>query len=496
MDSFTSWFESRNGTLDSTSMTITEIPGHGRGAIALRDIPEGHTLFTIPRDLTLSTRTSALPSLLGNVEWKRFGLDVGWAGLILCMLWEEAQGPLSKWSGYISVLPSEFDTPMFWSLTELEELKGTAVVDKIGKDDAERDFYDKVIPTVQSRPELFPPKSKHLHYTLENYHLMGSRILSRSFTVSKWTDDLENVEPSGDASANGANGNVDNTGMEVDESPINGAEQEPDSMEESEDEHVEDIDDPSDVAMVPMADMLNARFESENAKLFYEQHNLKMITTKHVKAGEQIWNTYGDPPNSDLLRRYGHVDVVPLCAPLTGEGNPEDVVEVRADLVVSAASNASSEHLQERIDWWLENTDDDTFIIGTDCQLPEDLISFIRLLLQTDMEWEKTKKKSKLPKPSLDAEVFPVAIELLVKRLSEYPTTVQEDESLLNEPSKLTTRKRNAIVVRLGEKYILQGTMNELHKSREALRASEKDKNKRKSSHHSDATTTSKKARR
>ncbi|THH01089.1 hypothetical protein EW026_g1536 [Hermanssonia centrifuga] len=38
---------------------------------------------------------------------------------------------------------------MFWSLTELEELKGTAVVDKIGKDDAERDFYDKVIPTVQ-----------------------------------------------------------------------------------------------------------------------------------------------------------------------------------------------------------------------------------------------------------------------------------------------------------------------------------------------------------
>ncbi len=71
------------------------------------------------------------------------------------------------------------------------------------------------------------------------------------------------------------------------------------------------------------------------------------------------WNTYGDPPNSDLLRRYGHVDVVPLCVPLTGEGNPEDVVEVRADLVVSAASNASSEHLQERIDWWLENTDDE-----------------------------------------------------------------------------------------------------------------------------------------
>lgn len=87
-----------------------------------------------------------------------------------------------------------------------------------------------------------------------------------------------------------------------------------------------------------------------------------------------------------------------------------------------------------------------TFIIGTDCQLPEDLISFIRLLLQTDMEWEKTKKKSKLPKPSLDAEVFPVAIELLVKRLSEYPTTVQvrtNSVSTSSTPSKLIFRRTN-----------------------------------------------------
>ncbi len=119
---------------------------------------------------------------------------------------------------------------------------------------------------------------------------MGSRILSRSFTVSKWTDDLENVEPSGDASANGANGNVDNTGMEVDESPINGAEQEPDSMEESEDEHVEDIDDPSDVAMVPMADMLNARFESENVRsiIFTHKFSLTKFERRNCSTNNMI----------------------------------------------------------------------------------------------------------------------------------------------------------------------------------------------------------------
>jgi len=62
---------------------------------------EGHTLFTIPRSLTLSTRTSLVPALLGPVKWKNHELDKGWVGLILCMMWEEAQGASSKWSRYM-----------------------------------------------------------------------------------------------------------------------------------------------------------------------------------------------------------------------------------------------------------------------------------------------------------------------------------------------------------------------------------------------------------
>ncbi len=71
------------------------------------------------------------------------------------------------------------------------------------------------------------------------------------------------------------------------------------------------------------------------------------------------WNTYGDPPNSDLLRRYGHVDVVQLRPPLSGTGNPGDVVEVGADLVVAVASKKVKYGLQERVDWWLEEADDE-----------------------------------------------------------------------------------------------------------------------------------------
>ena len=59
-----------------------------------------HTLFTIPRNLVLSMRTSSLPEKFGQAEWKKFGLHTGWTGLILCMLWEEVQGASSKWHGF------------------------------------------------------------------------------------------------------------------------------------------------------------------------------------------------------------------------------------------------------------------------------------------------------------------------------------------------------------------------------------------------------------
>ena len=71
---------------------------------AIELVQEGHVIFTIPRDLTLSTRTSSLPSRLGKEAWNKYELDKSWAGLILCMLWEEAHGSTSKWSTYLCEL--------------------------------------------------------------------------------------------------------------------------------------------------------------------------------------------------------------------------------------------------------------------------------------------------------------------------------------------------------------------------------------------------------
>jgi SET domain-containing protein 6 len=59
-------------------------------------------------------------------------------------------------------------------------------------------------------------------------------------------------------------------------------------------------------------------------------------------------NTYAEPPNSDLLRRYGHID----------EPNPNDVVEIDAKLiadVVCQQVKGVAELQAEKVEWLLES---------------------------------------------------------------------------------------------------------------------------------------------
>ncbi|KZT10912.1 SET domain-containing protein [Laetiporus sulphureus 93-53] len=509
MDELVQWFYAQGGGLDESSMGLTNFAGQGRGAVALRDLPEGHTLFTIPRELTLSVRTSSLPARLGMESWKQFGLHIGWTGLILCMMWEESLGPSSRWSTYLPTLPSNFDTPMFWCEEDLRELRGTAVVDKIGKDDAERDYHEKLVPAIKSRPDLFPEELIPQNYSMERYHIMGSRILSRTFHVDPWKP--ENGEK-GQQEERSEESDPDPHSMDVDveppaetHEPLIGQREEEngdiddDDDEEEEDDEDEDGENPADVAMVPIADMLNARYGSENAKLFYEERVLRMVTIKPIKSGEQIWNTYGDPPNCDLLRRYGHVDLVDLSQPLSGKGNPADVVEVRADLVVASVSKTPASDLQDRVDWWLELTDDDTFVIMTDCELPEELASFVRLLFLANDEWEKARKKGKLPKAKVDPSTLSIVADVLERRLREYPTTIEEDEQLLvpERAGHLSTNKKHAAIVRLGEKRILDGTLRKV-KDMMSVHGAQKGKDKKRGSdrHGDDAERRVKKSRR
>ncbi len=53
------------------------------------------------------------------------------------------------------------------------------------------------------------------------------------------------------------------------------------------------------------------------------------------------------------------------------------------------------------------------------------MISFTKLLLLPDDEWEKVQEKSKPPKTKLEGVLCDILISVIGNRLAEYPTTLE-----------------------------------------------------------------------
>jgi SET domain-containing protein 6 len=64
-------------------------------------------------------------------------------------------------------------------------------------------------------------------------------------------------------------------------------------------------------------------------------------------------------------------------------------------------------------------------VLETDLELPEAMISFIRLLLLPTGEWERVKDKGKTPKSKIDRQLLSIIMSVLQKRLEEYPTSLE-----------------------------------------------------------------------
>lgn len=248
-EGFLKWFKSLPGATFHPDIQIQDLRAQdrGRGIIATADIPEDTVLFTIPRDAIINTLTSDLPRRIPQIfEDSTTGLedadneadedgDAGppdsWVSLILIMIYEYLQGDQSRWKPYFDVLPEEFDTLMFWSGPELDELQASAITSKIGKDEADNMFRAKVLPTVQEHADIFYRAGAQRlgeDQLMALAHRMGSTIMAYAF-------DLENDD------------------------------EEPGS--ENEDEWVEDKEGKLMMGMVPMADILNADAEFNVSEL-------------------------------------------------------------------------------------------------------------------------------------------------------------------------------------------------------------------------------------
>ncbi|ORY22965.1 hypothetical protein BCR39DRAFT_487517, partial [Naematelia encephala] len=430
------------GWVNTSLFRLGPIDGMGTGAVAIVDIPEQTPLFHLPLDQLLMSHSSDIKNRLSSSEWD--GLGQGWIPLILAMMWETHIGEESRWQAYLSSMPVTFETPMFWDEDARRELQGTEIENTIGREEADNDYRTILRPVLERHPELFPSSSNH--FTLEAYHMHGSRILSRSFTIP--------------AILTGALDNDD------------------DDEDDDDDDDDDDEEDANEVAMIPMADMLNAVTGLDNARLFSHEEataqsvvkgkGYTMISTSAIKAGEQILNTYDVVPNSGLLRKYGHVDTLPLPAKILsllsdeeiGQwplGNPADEVSIAGDLVVEIvtqrAGTGKSAEYQARVDRWLDEQDD-TFVLSFTTPIEPQLIVFIRILI-FDSEWQRFLKKGKLPLPVIDDSVAKLLFDILDARSSRYLHSLKDDLILVTAIPPVERRQYMSAVVRIGERRVI-----------------------------------------
>ena len=390
-------------------------------AVATQDTAEDEELFAIPRSSILTTETVDLPKEIREI------IDDPWLALILAMVYDYNLGVASPWRPYWDVLPTEFDTLMFWSEQELSELEGSAVVNKLGKETADENFKEKLIPTMRQHSALFNLDDVTDEQLLIQCHRMGSLIMAYAFDLEKPSD--------------------------------NDAHNQQEEWEED-----SDAGDMLPKGMVPLADMLNADADRNNAKLFYEDDKVVMKSIKPIKAGEEIFNDYGPLPRADVLRRYGYV---------TDNYAKYDVVEIPFELI-SVTAGQMTKLVKVRDAGWEERMnyleeqgvlEDGYDISKTESEggpFTEELCVLLNTITTEKAEFDKLKKKDKLPKPQLSKPSMELLLQILSTRRAMYPTR-QDSEAMEaddTDSQRSQRRRQMALQVIAGEKEVLHEAIN------------------------------------
>ncbi|EHL01706.1 SET [Glarea lozoyensis ATCC 20868] len=429
-EAFLEWL-SKIGVRINPKMTLKDLKseGRGRGVVAAADFEEDEVVFCIPRTAVLNVNNVFAGQDSGASKEALLQMP-NWLALTATMM-SEGQQSDSRWAPYLAVLPQKLDSLVFWSEEELAELQASSVAKKIGRSSAEEMFTKHISPLGLGE------------FNVELCHQVASVIMAYAF-------DIPEEEP-----AKQENG---------------GAEGETDDLVSDDGEDEKTI-----LSMIPLADMLNADAERNNARIYYENEDLEMRTIKPIMAGEEIFNDYGQLPRSDLLRRYGYVtenyaqyDVVEISSASIKSLMTEKPQEIQSGQFLDPLTSAEAEErvaLADR-EGILEDSYDVNIANAEERAIPDELLALLYLFLLDNENLEAiVTSQSALPSRSKLATelVGKVLVKVLRHREAEYATTLEEDEKLL-QAANLPRRTAMAIQVRHGEKRVLRLAVEEAMK--------------------------------
>ncbi|MBN3309797.1 SETD6 methyltransferase, partial [Amia calva] len=426
LQSFLSWCEEIGLNLSAKVYVSKEGTVDKYGMLAKEEIDEGEVIFSIPRTALLYQENSKVKSVLEK-EKESLESASGWVPLLLALMWEYTS-PDSHWRPYLSLWPDlkSLDQPMFWSAEERERLlHGTGIPEAVDRDltNIQKEYTDIILPFIQAHNQLWDPE-KH---TLQLYKSLVAFVMAYSF-----------------------------------QEPL--------------DDDEEDEKEPNPPMMVPMADLLN-HVSNHNTNVEYTPECLKMVAVGHIKKGEEIFNTYGQMANWQLLHMYGFVEPFPH--------NTNDTADIQMTTVHKAAlqatQNESERHLVSQ-KWnllcQLEIVGEEgVFIFGQSGSLTdEEMYTTLKVMCMCPEEFEDFKENEGWEEVEEDEEekmVLALSNEGIPKlssawqkllhdsvslTLGEYSGDLKADGEVLGDQeaySCLSTREKQALQVRYGQKVIL-----------------------------------------
>ncbi|KAI9230137.1 MAG: hypothetical protein DHS80DRAFT_29083 [Piptocephalis tieghemiana] len=321
LDRLKAWFQ-EHAIYVAPSLELRSHPADptSLGVFALKDLSPGDLVCGIPRTAVLSAVNSGIANLL---EDEAIG---GGIALTLAVMFEKSRGESSPWAGYFQSLPPKTHLPVFWTEEERALLQGTELETAVRTDEAhiQEDYTTVVQPLIQAYPSTFPAP----HFTLEVYREVSSVVASRAFQVDNYHEDA--MVPLADVfnhKTKGEHVHLENDGevcpaCGAGDGCIHHSATDDDDDEEDEDEDEgegEEVEEDQLDSLIDISPSSDSDSDSEDAYPWLDEERsdvnsldtdapLEMRIVRACKAGQEVYNTYGDQGNAYLLGKYGFAE--------------------------------------------------------------------------------------------------------------------------------------------------------------------------------------------
>ena len=356
----------------------------GRGLLARETMAEGELMMTIPLDLCLTRAQAQLT----------FGKDIvddemdEYIAISLLLMSEKLKGGASRWRPYFDVLPdpAEVYPSYIWTDEELELLRGSPVfaASRSLRSKLEREYGQLEAMVLSRHPQLFPRNKFTYELFLWSFVMLFSRAARLSSKVSG-----------------------------------------------------------EELALVPYADLMNHNPYSNTyidaqrtgLPLISRNEEVAVYSDRSYKKFEQVFINYGEKGNADLLLLYG----------FALDRNPFNSVDISVGL-------SKEDPLYDKKKRFLDSSGRGAESVRFPLQgtrYPSELIDFLRLLLVESEDLGMTpldKMDFNEPiSPSLERRVLQGLVAICESYLEKYPTTIVEDDKLINDKNNFGLLSRQGV---------------------------------------------------